>query len=176
MSAVAAAGVAEKGVEQCGLENVVLVMLEQLKQQVSKADVAAVLEKNHGDVLNTMRELEMRRDVKDTQTLGLDSLVTAIQIHYASFIPRDVIVRTLEKHGGSVVDSMGELQSLADANHVCHPCLVTCFFCVSSSLFDVYSRSLRTPLPSLQLLQSFENMFSFLFCGDDGDVVERENE
>lgn len=110
---------AAKSVEQCGLENVVLVMLEQLKQQVSKEDVAAVLEKNHGDVLNTMRELEMRRDVKDTQALGLDSLVTAIQIHYASFIPRDVIVRTLEKHNGSVVESMGELQSLADTNHVC---------------------------------------------------------
>lgn len=138
MSTAVAAGSAGKGVEQCGLENVVLVMLEQLKQQVSKEDVAAVLEKNHGDVLNTMRELEMRRDVKDTQALGLDSLVTAIQIHYASFIPRDTIVRTLEKHGGSVVDSMGELQSLADANHVCCPSFFPFHLHdVSSSLIDV---------------------------------------
>ena len=98
-----------------GLENMVLVMLEQLQHRVSKEEVAAVLERNRGDVLNTMRELESMRSVEQTQELGIDNLVTAIQIHFASFIPRQTIVDVLEKHGGSVVEAMSELQSLSQS-------------------------------------------------------------
>ena len=96
-----------------GLENMVLVMLEQLRHRVSKDEVAEALARNHGDVLNTMRELESCSSVEETQELGLDSLVTAIQIHFASFIPRQQILQVLNKHGGNVVEAMSELQTLS---------------------------------------------------------------
>ena len=103
-----------------GLENMVLVMLEQLRHRVSKDEVAEALARNHGDVLNTMRELESCSSVEETQELGLDSLVTAIQIHFASFIPRQQILQVLNKHGGNVVEAMSELQTLSQQQQQQH--------------------------------------------------------